>query len=68
MVYREPGFLAVLFSKLSLCLFLSLPLCRRASLLKGDGDGGWAGWGKGAKADDGEKAWSSINHPILNTL
>ncbi len=45
-------------SKLS--LFLMLPVSRHAvSLLTG-------GWG--AKSCDGEKAWSSINHPILNTL
>ncbi len=72
MDYRGPGFLAVVWfgfssnpppppppvSKLS--LYLSLPLCRRSSLLTGGG-------GRGAKSyDDGEKAWPSINHSILS--
>ncbi len=65
MIYRVVGFLAVElfgsspapypspFSKLS--FFLSLPICRRSSLLTGEGGGG-------AKSNDGEKAWSSMNH------
>jgi hypothetical protein len=39
-------------------IFLSLPMCRRLSLLIGEGDEG--GWG-GAKSYR-EKAWLSINH------
>ncbi len=42
-------------SKLS--IFLSLPVCRQSSLLTGEG-GGWE------KSNDGEKAWSSINHTL----
>ncbi len=43
-------------SKLS--LYLSFPLCRRLSLIDGEGSGG-------AKSHDAEKAWSSIiNHSI----
>ncbi len=62
---RGPGFLTVVwFSSTSspspvwkFDLFLSLPVCRRSSLLTGDG----RGVGEGAKPyDDGEKAWSSI--------
>ncbi len=48
-------------SKLS--LFLSLPVCRRSSLLTGEGGGGDEG---GAKSYDGEKAWSSVNPSILS--
>jgi hypothetical protein len=43
-------------------LFLSLPVCRRSILLTGEEGGG----GRGAKSDDREKAWSSINHSILS--
>ncbi len=40
--------------------FLSLPVCRRSSLLTGEGGGG------GAKSYDSEKAWSSIINSILS--
>ncbi len=36
-------------------------MSRRSSFLPGRGGGG----GGGAKSDDGEKAWSSINHAVL---
>ncbi len=29
---------------------------------------GWRGCGEGAKSNDGEKAWSSVNHSILSVL
>jgi hypothetical protein len=45
-----------------LTFFLSLPVCRRSSLLTGEGGGSRGG----AKSDDVEKAWSSINHSILS--
>jgi hypothetical protein len=48
------------FCKLS--LFLSLPLCRRSSLLIREGG---EGDGQGAKSFDLEEAWPSINHSIL---
>ncbi len=41
-----------------LSLFLSLAVCRRSSLLTGEGEG----VGGGGKLYDGEKAKSSINH------
>jgi hypothetical protein len=41
------------------CLsFLSLPVCRRSSLLTGKGGE------RGAKLNDHKKAWPSINHSI----
>jgi hypothetical protein len=73
---RGPGFLAVVCLAppppippspvIKLSLFLSFPLCRRSSLLRGKG--GWVcGWGgREAKSYDSEKALSSINH--LNSL
>ncbi len=43
----------------NLSLFISLPVCRRSSLLTGEaGRGG----GLGAKAYDRKKAWTSIKH------
>ncbi len=72
MVYRGLGILAVVFGSsptpLPLCpvkklsLLLSLPVCRRSSLLMGEGGGGRMG-GRGV---DGEKALLSINHSILS--
>ncbi len=69
MIYRGPGFLVVKsfgssptcsphypVSKLS--IFLSLPVCRRSSIVTWDGGGG----GGGAKSCDRQKAWSSIYH------
>ncbi len=47
-------------SKLS--IFLSLPVCRRLSLLTGEGGRGVCG----AKSYGREKAWSSISHSILS--
>jgi hypothetical protein len=74
MIFRGPGFLAVLciscsptppppstVSKLS--LFLSLPVFRRSSSLTAE-LGGWGG--RGAKFYVGEKAWPSIKGSILS--
>ncbi len=70
MIYaRVAGFLAVEWygsypppSRHKLSLFLSLPVCRRSSLLTERR----REWGVGgAKSYDGEKAWSSVNHSIL---
>ncbi len=47
-------------SKLS--LFLSLPVCRRSSLLTGEG---WEE-GEGAKLHAGKKAWPFIIHKLLS--
>ncbi len=47
------------FSKLP--LFLSPPVCRRSSLLTGEGGGG----GRGSISYNREKAWPSIHHAIL---
>jgi hypothetical protein len=63
MIYRGAGFLAVVcfgFSPISfplspvrkLSLLLSLPVCRRSSLLTGEEGGGGGG---GAKSYDGER-------------
>jgi len=41
--------------------FLSLSVCRRSSWLTG---GDWGGGGDNTSG--GEKAWSSINHPVLS--
>ncbi len=73
MIPKGPGFLAVVWFgssptpfppllSASCLFFLSLPVCRRSSLLTGEGGGG----GGGAKSYDGEKAWLSINHSILS--
>jgi hypothetical protein len=71
MIYRGPGFLAVVYNSAphpplsplsSPSLFLSLPVCRRSSLLTEWGGRG----GRGAKSYDLEKAWPSINHSILS--
>jgi hypothetical protein len=43
-----------------LYLIIILPMCRLSSLLTRGG----GRCGGGAKSDDGEKAWSSINHSI----
>ncbi len=79
MIYRGPGFLAVvrcgsspalspLPSFCNLSLFLSLPArCQSSFLTEEVGDWGGGG-GRGAKSYDGEKAWSSINHSILSGL
>ncbi len=65
-IYKGPGFLAVVWFGAShtpssvgkLSPFLSLPVCRRPILLKGEG-------GRGGtfihNLYDGKKAWSSIN-------
>jgi hypothetical protein len=37
-------------------------MCRRSSLLTGEGGGG----GRGAASYESEKAWPSINHSILS--
>ncbi len=74
MNFWGPGFLAVIlfcfwpiflppFPVRKLSLFLSLPVCHRWSLLSEEAGGGGEG---GAKSYDREKAWSSINHPILS--
>jgi hypothetical protein len=67
MIYRAPGFLAVVlfgssptpFLHLSnnLPLFLCLPVCRRSSLLTGRG----VGDGRGAKSYDREKATLAVS-------
>jgi hypothetical protein len=64
MIYRGPGFLAVvLFSSSPTPFpFLRLSVCRRPSLQTGEGGGG----GGGAKSYDREKAWPSKNHSILS--
>jgi hypothetical protein len=46
-------------------LFLSLPECRRSSLLTGEVGEVVR---RGAKSYDREKAWPSINHSILSAL
>ncbi len=71
MIYRDQGFLAVIrfgsspppssVSKLS--LFLRRPVCRRSSLLTGEGDEVSR---EGAKSYDIKKAWSSTYHSILS--
>jgi hypothetical protein len=69
MIYRGPGFLVVKsFGSSPTCspyypvskvsIFLSLPVCRRSSIVTWDGGGG----GGGAKSCDRQKAWSSIYH------
>ncbi len=68
--FRGPGFLSVLRFGSSHTFSRRLP---SASCLSGFlCVAGWAYWQErglgGAKSYDGEKAWSSINHPILNTL
>jgi hypothetical protein len=45
------------------CLSLSLPVCRRSSLLT---EGGGGGGGRGAESYHRKKAWASINGPILS--
>ncbi len=71
MIYRGPGFLTGVWfgssdtlsrQQVVLSLFLSLPVCRRLSLLTGEG--GWGG--RGAKSYGDEKAWSAINNSILS--
>jgi hypothetical protein len=42
----------------------SLPMCRRSSLLTGEGG---RGWGE-AKSYERDKAWPSIDHSILSDL
>jgi hypothetical protein len=71
MIYKGPGFLVVVLFRpsptpspnlpSSSCLSFSvfLYVARRSSLLMGEGVEG------GAKLYDREKAWSSINHPVL---
>ncbi len=54
------------FSISWLSLFLSLPLCRRSSLLMGEGERGWAK--NQTKSYDREKPWPSIIHPILSGM
>ncbi len=44
-------------------LFLSLPVCRRSSFLRGGGGGGC---GLGAESYDRKKAGPSINRPIIS--
>ncbi len=56
---RPPSLLSPI-SKLS--LFLSLPVCRRSSLLTGEEEG----IGGGAKSYDGEKAWTTLTYSILS--
>jgi hypothetical protein len=70
MIYGGAGFLAVYDSAprpppppppvSNLPIFLSLPVCRRSSLLPGEGGG------RGAGSYDREIAWPSINHSILS--
>jgi hypothetical protein len=66
MIYREPGFLTVVWFgppplPLASCLSFSLfqSIAGRACWRERGGGGG-------AKSYDGEKAWSSINHSILS--
>ncbi len=47
-----------------LSLFLSVPVCRRSSLLTGEEVGREVG--RGAKSCDRKKAWPSVNHWILS--
>jgi hypothetical protein len=46
--------------------FLSLPVCRRSSLLTGAVAGGGAGGGQGAKSFDRKEAWPSTNQSTLS--
>jgi hypothetical protein len=73
MIYRGPGSLEVVrfgtssppFPSLSLSilsLFLSLPVCCRASFRTGE----WGRGGGGEKAN--QKVWHSINYSILSDL
>jgi hypothetical protein len=75
MIYRGPGFLAVAFFgpkptpfppplPSASCLFLSLPVCSRSSLLAGEVGGGARG--TEAYDRDRKKALSSINRSILS--
>ncbi len=74
MIYRGPRFLCGRVVRLLhppphspvsiVSLFLSLPVCRRSSLLTGEGGGG----GGGAVTHHREKAWPTINHSILSGL
>jgi hypothetical protein len=70
MIYRGPGFLAVVLIRLfalalplspvsKLSLFLSLQMFRRPSLLTGEGR-------RGAKSYDHYKALPSTNHSIFS--
>jgi hypothetical protein len=68
MIYRGPGFLAVVFGSLhlpiiKLSLFLSLPVCRPSSLRTGEGEG--KGMDEEPKSYDHENASPSINRSIL---
>jgi hypothetical protein len=45
-------------------LFLTLPVCRRSSLLTG----GWGGGGCGAESHDCKKTWPSINRSALSGM
>ncbi len=74
MIYRGSVFLSVVWFGSSpnpfppclsrqLPLFLSLPMCRRSSLLAGDWEGGD---GPGAESYDRKKARPSINRSILS--
>ncbi len=47
-------------------LFLSRPVCRRSSLLTGDGRKG--GGGRGTKSYGREKAWPSVNQSKVDTI
>ncbi len=74
MNFRWPGFLAWLVSSpitfpptspvSKLSLFRSLLVCRRSSLLTGEGGRG----GRWAKSYHCKKAWSSVNNSILSAL
>ncbi len=44
-------------------LFLSLPVCRRSSLLTGEKVGGG---GRGVESYDRKKAWPSVIHSLLS--
>ncbi len=73
MIYRGPGFLAVIWFGSSPTDLPHLPsascpsfsvflhVCRRSSLLTWEGGRGWE-----AKSNDREKAWPSINRSILS--
>jgi hypothetical protein len=66
MIYRGPGFLAVRMIRLLVhpfsrqqIIFFSLSVCRRSSLLSGEGGG------SEGQSYAREKDWPSINHSLL---
>jgi hypothetical protein len=75
MIYRGPGFLAVVCFESTTILFPPSPVASLsqssyvspAELTDGNGGGGWGG-GSGRGAESYEKAWPSINRTILSSF